>query len=121
MANLIPFTAAFAADWVRLLPRDPSTWADLDSIRTDSTGLVRLQLSRSGNPARRQNFGAPMRFINKAIDCKLNGAVYDVDLDGKVMPHKLPSTSYERILERPRDVDLETALFNRVCSNRTFE
>jgi len=109
---------SFAADWVRLLPRDPFAWVDLDSAVTDRSGLTRVYLSLSGNPARRQNSGFPMRLVYKAIDCKNQDAVYDVDSNGNAILSKASPSSYEKILGPESDKELEGALFKRVCQSK---
>jgi len=108
---------ASAANWVVLLPRDPTTWADLDSVRDDAQGLKHVRVSMSGNPSRPSNAGLPMRFVSKAIDCSKPFTVYDVDASGKIVanPQERP---YAAILAPIKDGEMERALFNRVCLNR---
>ena len=109
---------ASAADWVSLLPRDPYAWVDLDSVRTEAAGSVRVQLSLSGNPSRPFNARVAMRLVYKVIDCKIDGAVYDVDSNGNVIPDKPPASEYEKILAVPKDTELDKALFERICQNK---
>lgn len=114
-AMLLFSSASLAADWVRLIPRDPFAWVDLDSKRTDADGLVRVRVSLSGNPSRPHNLGMPMRFVQKAVDCRTDNAVFDIDQNGRVK-RELPAVSaIDKVLTPPRDNDLDRALFLRIC------
>lgn len=109
---------SFAADWVSLVPRDPFAWVDLDSKRIDADGFIRVQISLSGNPSRPQNLGTPMRLVQKAVDCKAENAVYDVDPNGRVRREHPVRSAIEQVLTLTQDTDLQRALFTRICLNR---
>ena len=110
---------SLSSDWVRLLPRDPWAWVDLNSARIDSAGFIHVQLSLTGNPSGRRHADNPIRLVKKAVDCKSEDAVYDVDANGNTIQNRTPAaSSYEKILEPAKDRDLEKALLKRVCQNK---
>jgi hypothetical protein len=112
-------SSARAADWVNLIPRDPFVWVDLDSKRTGNAGLTHVQMSLSGNPSSRRNAGTQIKFVSKALDCKVENAVFDVDESGAVKSPQ-PLTDLEKLLTPARDKELDNALFKRVCLGKRF-
>ena len=95
------------------MPRDPSVWVDLQSTRVDAGGLIYIQMSLSGNPTRPRNFGMPVTLVNKALNCGVEGAVYDVDVNGNAVLGRRIVTP-DGLTGAP-DSQLYDALFRRIC------